>query len=392
MSDVDNFIAAIKESEREEGILPNGKKYQLTDNIRIAVNEKGEEVKVRRIMALRDFSDVRKGDLGGFIEKEENLSHYDNCWVYDNSYVYDNAKVIENAIVTDSAEVYGNAIITGSAAVQDEAEVYGNAQIHNESIVKDKAKVYGHACLYNYVSVGGDSEVYGCAVVEHGSSIIGHSDVFGTCVIAEGATIDNSKISGSCKIVGGLTISTSIIYDRANIQSRSGTIVDSSIHGYAKIHTKKCTIGDSVITDHCCIVHEPTIIDSHIGGTAYIDGLTEIDTSRIEGPVCIVGSKIDHSTLNQDVTIKFGKIVQDNAIILHNLIFDGYSIPFYFSIHDNDIRCYDRRRATFYSLEDFKKEIKIAIESCDITRSEYRYALKTLKLVQSKLNKSIGVM
>lgn len=32
-------------------------------------------VVLHRIQAVRDFSNVKKGDLGGLIEKEDNLSH-----------------------------------------------------------------------------------------------------------------------------------------------------------------------------------------------------------------------------------------------------------------------------------------------------------------------------
>ena len=38
-----------------------------------------------RIKTLKDFGDVKKGDLGGWVEKEENLSQEDNCWVYDDA-------------------------------------------------------------------------------------------------------------------------------------------------------------------------------------------------------------------------------------------------------------------------------------------------------------------
>ena len=44
-------------------------------------------------MACKDFSDVKKGNLGGFVNSEENLSHDGNCWVYGNARVYGNAKV-----------------------------------------------------------------------------------------------------------------------------------------------------------------------------------------------------------------------------------------------------------------------------------------------------------
>ena len=58
-----------------------------------------------RIKALRDFGNVEKGDLGGYIESKNNLSHYDNAWVFDNAMVFDNARVCGNARVSGSAEV-----------------------------------------------------------------------------------------------------------------------------------------------------------------------------------------------------------------------------------------------------------------------------------------------
>lgn len=46
-----------------------------------------------RIKALRDFDDVTKGDLGGYIESENNLSHYGDAWVWGNAEVSDNAVI-----------------------------------------------------------------------------------------------------------------------------------------------------------------------------------------------------------------------------------------------------------------------------------------------------------
>lgn len=43
-----------------------------------------------QIEALKDFSDVKSGDLGGWIEKESNLSQEGNCWVSGNAMVYGN--------------------------------------------------------------------------------------------------------------------------------------------------------------------------------------------------------------------------------------------------------------------------------------------------------------
>lgn len=60
-----------------------GKKYELTNEF---VQVSG--IKLYRIKALKDFASVRAGDLGGYIEKEENLSQNGDAKVYDNARVY----------------------------------------------------------------------------------------------------------------------------------------------------------------------------------------------------------------------------------------------------------------------------------------------------------------
>lgn len=43
--------------------------------------------------ALKDFGNVKKGDIGGFVESEDNLSQDDDCWIYDNAVVCGNARI-----------------------------------------------------------------------------------------------------------------------------------------------------------------------------------------------------------------------------------------------------------------------------------------------------------
>ena len=88
-----------------------------------------------RIKALKDFNDVKNGDIGGYVESEKNLSQYDDCWIYDNAIVLDNAIVCDNAFVLDNAIVCDNARIRGHAVVQHDAVVRGNAQIWGDAII-----------------------------------------------------------------------------------------------------------------------------------------------------------------------------------------------------------------------------------------------------------------
>ncbi|WP_246744137.1 hypothetical protein [Bartonella raoultii] len=102
-------------------VLKHRKKYTFTDDIR---SIGGHEV--YRIKAVKDFSDVKAGDLGGFIEKGKNLSHYGDCWVYSGACVYGNAKV------------YGYAEVYGYSFIYKNAEVFGNAKVYKGTTILGK--------------------------------------------------------------------------------------------------------------------------------------------------------------------------------------------------------------------------------------------------------------
>ena len=98
------------------------KKFELTNDTKIVFGKK-----LFRIKALVSFGNVKKDELGGYVEKEENLSHAGNAWVYGDAEVYGNARVCGNAWVYGDAEVCGNAWVYGDAEVCGNARVYGNA-------------------------------------------------------------------------------------------------------------------------------------------------------------------------------------------------------------------------------------------------------------------------
>ena len=86
------------------------KKYELVSDLTTDCDGKT----LYRIRALTSFSDVKAGDLGGWIEKEHCLSQFGDAWVYDNARVSGNAKVSGDARVSGDAEVYGDALVSGN--------------------------------------------------------------------------------------------------------------------------------------------------------------------------------------------------------------------------------------------------------------------------------------
>jgi len=118
-----------------------------------------------RIKALKDFSDVTKGDIGGFVSGEHNLSHDGDCWIYNNAGVSDNAIVSNNAKIYGDARVYGSAQVSGDARVYGYAQVYDNAKIYENAKIYDRALVYGSAQVFDYARVYNDAQVFGSAMV-----------------------------------------------------------------------------------------------------------------------------------------------------------------------------------------------------------------------------------
>lgn len=148
------------------------KKYKLTHHTKVV-----EGHTLHRIKALKSFDDVRKGDLGGWVESHYNLSQKGTAWIYDKAKVYDKALVFDNAKVRDHARVYGNAWVYknawvyGHARVSGAAGVSGNAWVHGHAKVYDNAKVWGNVLVYDHAHVSGNVHVYDNAKV-YGDSIL----------------------------------------------------------------------------------------------------------------------------------------------------------------------------------------------------------------------------
>ena len=119
-------------------------KYKLTTNTK---NFLGKTL--FQIEATISFGSVSKGELGGYIEKEENLDQSGDAWVSGNALVYGNARVSGDALVYGNARVsgdalvYGNAWVSGNALVYGNAWVYGNARVSGDAWVSGDARVYG---------------------------------------------------------------------------------------------------------------------------------------------------------------------------------------------------------------------------------------------------------
>jgi len=177
--------------------MSNGRKYELLQD---ETKEAPDGTLLYRIRALRDVEfSVEKGECGGYIASEKNLSHSGESWVYDNGQVFGSAWVADNAWVSDNAWVFGNARLYGKVRVRGNSRVFGFARLNGDVAicagmrVCDSSSVVwftnvGSECGTLTVATGADGGAYvtrGCfsgtllefleAVNErHGDSAIGH--------------------------------------------------------------------------------------------------------------------------------------------------------------------------------------------------------------------------
>ena len=174
------------------------KKFELTtDSI------KRNRVTLYRIKALIDFGDVKAGDLGGYVEKEENLSQYGNAWVSDNACVSGDALMYGDAWLSDNAWVYGNAEVFGNALVRGGALVYGNACVSGDALVYINARVYDNAWVHGNSEVSGNALVRGDARVYDNAWVHGNAEVSGNALVCGDAWVsDNACVSGDALVYG----------------------------------------------------------------------------------------------------------------------------------------------------------------------------------------------
>lgn len=124
-----------------------------------------------RVKALIDFGDVRKGEIGGYVENPHNLSHEGDCWIYNNAKVYDNAEIMDdakaynNAYIYNNAKIHGNAKICNNAEIFEYAEVWDNAVIQEDalicgkSVIEENALIHGVGVICGNACIGGNAEI-----------------------------------------------------------------------------------------------------------------------------------------------------------------------------------------------------------------------------------------
>lgn len=156
-----------------------------------------------RIQALNSFGDVQEGDLGGYIEKEKNLSHDGNAWVYNNAQVFDEARVCGNAKIFGNVKIFGNAKVHGNVGVRGNVQIYGDARVYGDAHISEDARIYGNATIFDNAYVCDNARIYDYAWVFSNVRVLGNARVCGNARVGGNATISGNAYVCDNAYVGG---------------------------------------------------------------------------------------------------------------------------------------------------------------------------------------------
>ena len=225
----------------------HSKKYQILKDDFIKVHtfksciSDGEtsivEIKLYRIQALKTFTKpggcnpvVHVGELGGYVEVEDNLSQDGNCWLFDKARVKDGGKVLDDAIVYDKCLVSRNAIVRGSSVVG------GHCFITNQSVIID-SRLEGNVIVNGHSTIHSGAYLYGEIGVDQ-SNIGGLVNLIGRISVKKSRITAPLELSGDYELNFDVSDNNDIVGYVINLRT-DGSVSPIYSHCYLTASTKE---------------------------------------------------------------------------------------------------------------------------------------------------------
>lgn len=174
-----------------------------------------DKARLFRVRALRDFADVKAGDVGGFVENPHNLSQYGDCWIYNDavilgerSHLFGNAVMRDNAMLSGGAQAGGRAEMSGFAHLEGiggrlDSDAKMSEHAHGiDSFITGKSCIAGNAQIERSV-VETTGVIDDCACIKDGAIIVGNVKATGSvCVCGQVLISGDVTLRGAFKIGG----------------------------------------------------------------------------------------------------------------------------------------------------------------------------------------------
>jgi carbonic anhydrase/acetyltransferase-like protein (isoleucine patch superfamily) len=289
------------------------KKYEFT----------GEEQEFEGVI-LRRIKKISDGLIGGWIEKEENLSQGGECFVYSNARVYGNATVCDNAIVRENARVYGNARVYDNATICDNATVCDNARVYDNARVRENARVYGNAIVYDNATVRGNAIVCDNARVYDNARVRENARVYGNATVRENAIVrDNAIVCGDAIVCQAMKISNGVCKTdlsknmKESIRCQTGLlVVNNKVIAYKQVRKDLTSFYDKnfkyIIGEYAEVLYPKISNDSCETGLHFSNANYWNDSENILNSTFVM-VEID---LDDVITVQEGKIRCKRALVL----------------------------------------------------------------------------
>lgn len=255
------------------------KKYRLSEQTRTHhFSEQGEKQRVvlRQVIALRDFADVAAGSAGGWVEDDNALSQFGDCWIYD-----------ENSVVYAGACVEGNARLTQPCDISHHAHISGDAWI-DHSTVRHYARISDNVTVQL-------SDVSGLCLLSGHARILHHSQV----IAAQGLTPDNDRV---LQIYGNATV------------SRSRVVHQAQIYGNA--------IVNHAFIEHRAEVFEDALLEGNDENAVWV-----CDCAKVYGHARLAAGPGEDAipTLRYSSQVAEHAVIEGNCVLKHHVHVGGHA-------------------------------------------------------------------
>ena len=326
------------------------RKYEFTGETKTIQGTDGP-VTLQRIRALDTFGDIQKGELGGWIESERNLSQEGEAFVYEQSKVYGNARVEGNAEVRGNAEISGNAEVYGNANVYDDARVYGDARVSDRAWIQDNAQISGRAHIDGQAVVRGEAKVhdnaqvyekariYDNAVISGSALVYGEAEIYGSALVYGNARVgevcvvhDFAKISGNANVIGAVSVygnaritDNALVHGESHVCDNARIGENAVISGEATVKNSARVFGNAIVTRNAIVQDDSYVYENarisdnaQVYGTAKVHGFARIEenatvygNARVHGPAHVTDNAQIHgyADISGDVTVNADKEV-----------------------------------------------------------------------------------
>lgn len=290
-------------------------KYRLSEQIRpveLTLNGQHLRLRLRQIIACRDFADVRAGDSGGWVDSDTCLSQHGTSWIYDqNSLIFNGASIRDNARILGPCQIYNGATVTDSCCIEnseigDRAQISHQAGIHYSRVrgacqIRDNARVLNGSHIQAVAGLTAsdcqqlrvaDQATVSASRVVHQAQVCGHAIVNHGFIEHRARIFDHAIIDGNVRNNVWVCDSAQV-YGRARIVAGNGEDEIPTLRYSTRVYDSALVIGNCVLCHHVQICGHATLnggplqLDNHvvvcgyarITGNVFIEGDVQIGES-----------------------------------------------------------------------------------------------------------------